>query len=101
MDLIPPLKALGMRDAFDGRRADFGGITAEQVAVKLVRQAASVIVDEKGTEAGAVTAVGIGPTSVPVTDVRLALDRPFLFLIRDRATGTVLFIGRVGDPLAD
>jgi serpin B len=101
MDLIPPLKALGMRDAFDGRRADFGGITAEQVAVKLVRQAAFVIVDEKGTEAGAVTAVGIGPTSVPVTDVRLALDRPFLFLIRDRATGTVLFIGRVGDPLAD
>jgi serine protease inhibitor len=95
------LKALGMRDAFDGMRADFGGTTrAEQLVITLARQAAFVIVDEKGTEAGAVTAVGIGPTSAPVTDVRLALDRPFLFLIRDRATGTVLFMGRVGDPLA-
>jgi serpin B len=101
LNLIPPLKALGMRDAFSGEHADFGGITrAERLLIDMVKQAAFVAVDETGTEAGAVTAVGVGVTSAPVGDVRVALDRPFLFLIRDRATGAVLFIGRVGDPLA-
>jgi serpin B len=101
MNLIPPLKTLGMRDAFDEGRADLGNISrAERLVINLVKQAATLIVDERGTEAAAVTAVGVGIVSVPVTDVRLALDRPFLFLIRDRATGAVLFMGRVGDPPA-
>jgi serpin B len=90
-----------MRDAFDPERADLSGISgAEQLVINLVRQAAMLIVDEKGTEAAAVTAVGVGPTSAPVVDVHLVLDRPFLYLIRDRATGAILFMGRVGNPQA-
>jgi len=56
-------------------------------------------VDEKGTEAAAATAVIVGLTSVPSREpIEIRVDRPFLFAIRDRETGTVLFLGRVVDP---
>src|SRR5205085_8259950 len=82
LDLIPQLKRLGMTDAFDPDRADLSGIAPitpdNRLVVNLVVQEADLAVDEKGTVAAAVTAVGVGPTSVPVAPVRLALDRPFL-----------------------
>jgi serine protease inhibitor len=102
LDLIPALKRLGMTDAFDPDRADLSGIApitpGNRLVVNLVVQEADLAVDEKGTVAAAVTAVGVGPTSAPVVPVRLALDRPFLLLIRDRTTGTPLFMARVADP---
>jgi serpin B len=52
-------------------------------------------VHELGTEAAAATSVTISVTSLPPT---LAFDRPFLFAIRERSTGTLLFVGRIGDP---
>ncbi len=59
---------------------------------------AFISVDENGTEAAAATAVVVGVTSIPVVDVTLTIDHPFIFVIRDIPTGTILFIGRVVDP---
>jgi serine protease inhibitor len=92
------LKALGMVDAFDENKADFTPMyrAARQVQlhVKKVKQKTFLSVDEKGTEAAAVTSVEIGPTSAPVRRVVRA-DRPFLVVIRERLSGTVLFAGLI------
>jgi serpin B len=56
-----------------------------------------VLVDEAGTEAAAVTSVGVGVTSAPPM---VRVDRPFLFAIRERLSGTILFVGRIMDPTA-
>ena len=88
------LAEMGMPDAF-GAEADFSGMTGtRELWVSKVVHKAFVSVDEEGTEAAAATAAVLlesGPTLVTV-------DRPFIFLIRDRATGAVLFLGRVMNP---
>ena len=61
---------------------------------------AFIAVDEAGTEAAAATAVIIGTTSAPIDVVALDIDRPFLFFLQDRATGAILFLGRVVNPAA-
>ena len=62
---------------------------------------ATISVDEAGTEATAATAVMVLITGEPgPTPVTMRVDRPFLFLIRDGQTGTLLFVGRVVDPRA-
>jgi serpin B len=92
------LSGLGMPVAFS-TQADFSGINgAGGLAISDVIHQAFVAVDEKGTEAAAATAVIVGPPSIPVVEVELNLDRPFLFLIRDVPTGAVLFLGRLADP---
>jgi serpin B len=81
--------------AFDRGRADFSGIAdvrPERLYLSRVEQRTFVDVNEEGTEAAAATAVGVGETSAPqVFD--LVVDRPFAFLIRQRLSGTVLFLG--------
>ena len=97
-DLAATLAALGMPSAFDDR-ADFSGITtAEQLEISDVIHQANIDVDEKGTEAAAATAVVMRATAMPAEPVTLRVDRPFIFALRDVPTGTVLFLGRVGDP---
>jgi serine protease inhibitor len=97
-ELAPLLAALGMPSAFDDR-ADFSGITtAEQLLISNVIHQANIDVDEKGTEAAAATAVVMRATAIPAEPVTFRADRPFLFALRDVPTGTVLFLGRVGDP---
>jgi serpin B len=59
---------------------------------------AFVSVDEKGTEAAAATAVIMKLTAMPAEPVRMDVNRPFVFLIRDIETGAILFMGRVLDP---
>jgi serpin B len=59
---------------------------------------AFVAVDEEGTEAAATTAVIIGTTAAPVASLAVTIDRPFVFVIRDSATGTISFAGRVLNP---
>jgi serpin B len=61
---------------------------------------AFISVDETGTEAAAATAVIVGVSAVPMPEepVIMTIDRPFIFLIRDIQTGTILFLGRVMDP---
>jgi len=97
--LAPPLQKLGMIDAFDGERADFSGITgARDLSISDVLHKAFVSVDEAGTEAAAATAVVFRAMGVPAEPIVLTVDRPFLFVIRDRPTGSILFVGRVLAP---
>ncbi|MCX7804345.1 MAG: serpin family protein [Planctomycetota bacterium] len=99
-DLVPELKTLGMRDAFDDRKADFSGIEPKkELFIKHVFHKAFVDVNEEGTEAAAATAVVMALKAVPRVNIFRA-DRPFLFLIRERTSGLILFIGRVMDPRA-
>lgn len=97
--LAPQLVALGMVDAFTPQ-ADFSRISSEPLMVSQVYHKAFVSVNEEETEAAAATAVVMGDTSAgpPGEVIRVTLDRPFLFLIVDRSTGTILFIGRVANP---
>jgi serpin B len=93
------LQAMGMSIAFDPFNADFDRITKirDDLYISRVEHKTFIDVHEKGTEAAAATAVGIGVTSLPPS---ITIDRPFLFAIRERSSGTILFIGRVGDPSA-
>lgn len=103
--LAEQLKAMGMNAAFDRRRADFTGIAnprdpGERLFLAEVFHKAFVKVDEKGTEAAAATAVmAVRMSSMPMPPPEeFKADHPFLFLIRDNASGLVLFLGRVADP---
>lgn len=101
--LSETLKTLGMEIPFEAGEADFSGMTGSRdLYISAVIHKAFVKVDEEGTEAAAATAVVMALTSVqPEPEpVVLTLDRPFLFLIRDRITGSILFMGRVADPSA-
>ena len=91
------LKTLGMTDAFN-EAADFSRIDGSRgLMITDVLHKGFVSIDERGTEAAAATAVIIGDTSVPPS-ATLVVDRPFVFFIRDRPTGAILFVGRVVDP---
>jgi serpin B len=90
------LAEMGMPTAFD-EHADFSGMTlAEQLYIKAVVHQANIDVDEAGTEASAATAVIVGTVSMPRS---VAIDRPFLFALRDVSTGAILFLGRVVEPV--
>ena len=100
-ELKEPLAALGMAEAFDRDRADFRGISqavydaGQRLFLTRVVQKTFVAVDEAGTVAAAATAVGVGIDSAPM-EVRF--DRPFLVAIRERLSGTILFVGKIADP---
>ena len=98
--LSEQLAALGMPDAFAPEQADFSGMDgSHDLYISSVIHQAFVAVDEEGTEAAAATIVFMALSSMPMSEVRLTIDRPFIFLIRDTATGQVLFIGRVLNPV--
>ena len=99
-ELVDTLKQLGMTDAFDEIRADFGGIADEQLVISQVAHEAYISVDEGGTEATAATGVVMVPASGSVDPPTVTVDHPFLFAITDTKTGTPLFLGRVTDPTA-
>jgi len=92
------LAEMGMPSAFVNR-ADFSGmIDGGGLAIDDVVHKAYVRVDEKGTEAAAATGVIMRATSISPPPEIFRADRPFLFLIRHKPTGVVLFMGRVMDP---
>jgi serpin B len=97
-----PLMEMGMRLAFDSGRADFTGMTPlDNVFISAVFHQAFVAVDEQGTEAAAATAVlhmrgGLATAGPP--PIMFQADHPFVFLIRDTRSGSILFLGRVADP---
>ncbi|HMI93180.1 MAG TPA: serpin family protein [Polyangiales bacterium] len=92
------LTALGMGVAF-GDGADFSRLTkGEEILISGVYHQAFVAVDENGTEAAAATGVVGSRTSAPIPQFDLRIDRPFIYLIRDIATDTIVFMGRVADP---
>ena len=100
LSLKDQLSALGMHAAFEDGQADFTGMTtSEPIVIDDVLHEAKVTVDEKGTVAAAATAVIFRATSGVIgNNHQLVVDRPFLFLLRDKPTGTILFAGQVTDP---
>ncbi len=93
------LRSLGMVDAFEPYLADLSGISDWDIFVSFVKQNTFVEVGEEGTEAAAVTTIGIDVTSVdPDSPPRFHVDQPFVFAIRERTTNTLLFIGSVSRP---
>lgn len=101
--LSKALIGLGMSDAFSPGRADLSGIASvERLYIKEVLHKAFVDVHEKGAEAAAATAVAVAATAMPPPEepVLFKADHPFLFVIRHRQSGTVLFMGRVVAPPA-
>jgi serpin B len=93
------LKAMGMIDAFIPELADLSGISDASIFVSFVKQNTFVEVNEEGTEAAAVTTIGIELTSFPPQPQEFVIDKPFIFAIRERTTNTLLFIGQVVNPL--
>lgn len=97
-DLSEALQALGMTDAFD-RSADFSGMDGTRdLFISAVVHKAFVSVDEAGTEAAAATAVVMQLKALMDPPLTVSVDRPFLFLVRDNPTGSILFAGRILDP---
>lgn len=89
------LTDLGMAEAFT-EKADFSGMTGNRdLYISDAIHKAFIEVDESGTEAAAATAVIMMATAMPAQPVVIRIDRPFIYLIRDMSTGTVLFLGRV------
>jgi serpin B len=98
--LTQVLQDMGMPTAFSDA-ADFSGMDGTGgLFISDVLHKAFVSVNEEGTEAAAATAVIMSLTSAPAEPVRVSVDRPFIFLIRDLQTGAVLFVGRVMNPAA-
>ncbi len=100
-----PLETMGMPNAFSDQKADFSGmdglscVTGSRcLVISGVFHKAFVAVDQEGTEAAAATAAVAGYSSGPLSYVTVEVDRPFIFLIRDRVTGTILFVGRFEEP---
>ena len=98
VELKAPLMALGMRTAFG--KADFTGISDHGLFVSAVRQRTFIEVNEEGTEAAAVTGMTLesGIDMNPPKPFRMVVDHPFLFLIEDKETKAILFMGIVFDP---
>jgi serpin B len=106
-NLTSTLSSMGMPLAFAApgpNGANFSGIDGNlDLSISKVIHQAYINVDEKGTTAAAATAVIIGIDAVggyPITTVPFTVDHPFIFMIVDNASNTVLFVGRVNDPLA-
>lgn len=98
LDLIPTLASLGIEDLFKAGEADLSRIDGTNgLYVSAAIHQATIDVDEKGTQAAAATAVIVGLSSAPAP---FEVDKPFIFAIRDDATGAILFTGRVTDPTA-
>lgn len=93
-DLIALLKQMGIEQAF-GDRADFSRLADAHLKVGQALHEAYVEVDERGTRAAAATAVTVFTRSA---QPRFVVDQPFVFMIRDKLTNSILFMGRIMDP---
>ncbi|MDR3716186.1 MAG: serpin family protein [Puia sp.] len=98
-DMRPALSTLGMGIAFNGG-ADFSGMyDASQIKLSISQaiHKTYIKVDEEGTEAAAVTGIGVGTTAIPeLTPIKA--DHPFLYTILEKQSGSILFLGVVNDP---
>ena len=105
-DLGDPLVTLGLRIAFDCHSADFTGMARATIPTRPMPlcigkalQKAYIDVNEEGTEAAAITGIGvITDSSAPPPLIEFIVNRPFLFVLRDEMTGTDLFVGRIARP---
>jgi serine protease inhibitor len=99
------LERMGMGIAFDPRRSDLSGLVrpgfSRRLSISHVRQGVFLDISEEGTEAVAATTAGIVVTGVARPPIEFLVDRPYVIVIRDDATGAVLFIGRITNPRAN
>ena len=101
--LEPALRALGMERAFDRNRAEFDGVQSERLPIWIdqVLHRAVAEVNEEGTEAAATTYTAVLGSALharPPRHFQMVVDRPFFVVIRDETSGTILFMGWIGDP---
>ena len=94
VSLNAALQRLGMKEAFTSS-ADFSDMSKEPLMISEVRQKTFIEVNEEGSEAAAITSIGIMRTSLAPEPFEFKVDRPFVFLIRERNSGTILFMGLV------
>lgn len=103
--LVDELKALGMTDPFDSAMADFSRMTeskSKDLVIGEVLHKTFIRVDEKGSEAAAVTSVMIKMTSMPIREeLELSFERPFFYAIIDREARIPLFMGTMENPLSE
>jgi serpin B len=98
-DLTGVLPLMGMPLAFT-RQANFSGIADDPLHIGFVKQKTYVAVNEQGTEAAAVTAVGVRAMAAmrEPPPFHFVVDRPFFMAIREKQTGLILFLGAISDP---
>lgn len=98
--MIEALTKMGMGVAFDEQRADFTRINRNgNLFISEIKHKTFIETNEEGTEAAAVTSVGVGITSAgPNGPVYFVVDRPFVYFISEKSTGTMLFMGTVRRP---
>ena len=95
-DLVEDMIAMGLKDAFDEERANFSNISTSPLFLGLLDQHTYIKVDEEGTEAAVVTVGGYLDNSVgPSNPFTFHMNRPFAFFIKEKSTGTILFMGKV------
>lgn len=98
VDLVPVMKSLGMPDAFDGMKAEFPDFCDVPTYISLMKQVAKIKLNEEGTEAAAVTVIGMksGMGTEPIEPQKAVFHatRPFLYVISEQSTGAIFFIGQ-------
>ncbi len=97
-ELNDVLSAMGMKIAFDPYEADFSNISEQDLFISKVLHQTFIETNEEGTEAAAATVVMIEFTSVPGGPLEVRLDRPFIYIIRETSTNTIVFMGKTGNP---
>jgi serpin B len=99
LQLNKVLAAMGMGQAF-GASANFSNVSPRGLQVSFVVHSAQIKVAENGTEASAASASGLAGAVAPVKSISIVVNHPFLFVVRDNATGCILFEAQVTDPAA-
>lgn len=100
-ELLPVMQKMGVKDMFNLDAADFSGMTGDKsLSVSAVVQKAFIKVNEEGSEAAAATGMVMMMRSMPMPPMEFKVNRPFLFMIKDKLTGLVLFSGKISDPSA-
>ena len=97
-DLIGDMKAMGIKDAFNPFVSDFSTMSSSDLFLGILEQYTYIKVDEEGTEAAAVTVGGMLDNAVmpsPKEPYPFHMNRPFAFFIKEKSTGTILFMGKI------
>jgi serpin B len=94
------LKSMGMTDAFDENKADFSGMDGipNWLSISAIFHKVFIDLNEEGAEAAAATAVVMRAKGLPPSCITFCADHPFIFLIREKRSGSILFLGRMVDP---
>ena len=96
--LVETLEAMGVKKAFSRIEAEFGKMSDKDLYISSVQQTVSVTINEEGTEAAAVTDIGFDSADNPLEPAVFHANRPYVFVLEEESTGTILFVGKVQKP---